>query len=61
MYEVCRAKRLRDNIAPGQFVHFDTPLTLEHEMALLRGAGFRRVEALCCVEGACFLRAKKEG
>lgn len=61
LYEVCRAKRLRDNIAPGQFVHFDTPLTLEHEMALLRGAGFRRVEALCCVEGASFLRAKKEG
>ena len=37
-------RRERDNIPPEQFVHFDTPLTLEHEMNAMRDAGFSSVE-----------------
>lgn len=54
---VLRRKRLRDGIPEDQFVHFDVPLTLEHELALLRGAGFIRADAPGCINGACFLRA----
>ena len=33
-------RRARQNVPENVFVHFDTPLTLEHELALLRQAGF---------------------
>lgn len=39
---VCREKRLKAGIPEGQFVHFDTPLTVPHELALLQSAGFSR-------------------
>lgn len=52
-------KRDRDGIPEGRFVHFDTPLTLERELALLRGAGFVGACAPDCINGACFLRAQK--
>lgn len=37
-------RRERDRIPPDTFVHFDTPLTLEHEMDAMRDAGFSTVE-----------------
>ena len=40
----CRRRRIRDNIPDDVFVHFDTPLTLEHEMQAMKDAGFSRVE-----------------
>lgn len=40
----CRRRRERDGIEGDVFVHFDTPLTLEHEMQAMRSAGFRSVE-----------------
>lgn len=40
----CARRRRRDGIPQGAFVHFDTPLTLEHEMAAMERAGFRQVE-----------------
>lgn len=40
----CRRRRERDGIAGDVFVHFDTPLTLEHEMQAMRSAGFALVE-----------------
>lgn len=40
----CRRRRRRDGIPDDVFVHFDTPLTLEHELQTLREAGFRSVE-----------------
>ncbi len=43
-------RRKQSGIPEGVFVHFDTPLTLEHEMQLLREAGFDRVECLGCLE-----------
>lgn len=33
-------RRARQHVPEHVFVHFDTPLTLEHELALLRQAGF---------------------
>ena len=45
-FEECGRRRLRDGIADGEFVHFDTPLTLEHELNALRAAGFVSAEAV---------------
>lgn len=39
-------RRARANIPADVFIHFDTPLTLEHELALLRAAGFSCCEAV---------------
>lgn len=33
-------RRMRDAISPDVYVHFDTPLTLEHELQALRSGGF---------------------
>lgn len=44
-------RRARDGIAPEAFVHFDTPLTLSHEMQALRDAGFARVECIGFLPG----------
>lgn len=60
LFEACARKRTRAGIAADAFVHFDTPLTLEHEMQALREAGFMRIEAVEAIEGATILRAWKE-
>ena len=59
LFSECQRRRQRDGIPPERFVHFDTPLTLENELALLRGAGFDTVRAPECIEGACFIEAVK--
>ena len=59
LWETFRRKRERDGIAQDAFVHFDAPLTLERELALLRGAGLKNAHAPCCIAGACFLTACK--
>lgn len=46
VFAECNRRRKRDGIAPGIFVHFDTPLTLEHEMQAIKSAGFSSVEFL---------------
>lgn len=33
-------RRKQSDIPKNRFVHFDIPLTMEHETSLLRGAGF---------------------
>jgi len=43
--ELERLKR-EQGLPDGVFYHYDTPLTLEHELALLREAGFSSVEVL---------------
>lgn len=57
LMEFCREKRREAGISEDVFVHFDTPLTVEHEMQLL--SGFSKVEFLACIEGASFLRCEK--
>lgn len=47
----CRRRRRRDGIPDDVFVHFDTPLTLEHELQTLREAGFRSVELVGFLPG----------
>ncbi|MDD6175763.1 MAG: class I SAM-dependent methyltransferase [Firmicutes bacterium] len=51
LFAECERRRRRDGIAPGVFVHFDTPLTLEHEIQAIRRAGFRSVEPLGFLPG----------
>lgn len=57
-YEECLRRREKWNIPKEQFIHFDTPLTLEHEVELLEMAGFK-VEVQETVEAVLFI-AKKE-
>ena len=62
VFAECARRRARDGIAPDVHVHFDTPLTLEHEMQALREAGFARVELLGFLPGdgnTAMLRAVK--
>lgn len=56
--ETCDRRRKRDNIPDGVFVHFDTPLTVEHEMQTLRSAGFAEVSAKP-LSGSTLIIAKK--
>lgn len=53
------SKREKEKIPENVYVHFDTPLTWEHEREALSGAGFTGVELICSIEGATFIRAKK--
>lgn len=62
LFSECRRRRERDGIAPDTFIHFDTPLTQEHEMEALRGAGFSRVELVGYLNndsGTAMIRAYK--
>lgn len=47
----CARRRARDGVPEDAFVHFDTPLTLAHEMQCLRDAGFATVEPLGFLPG----------
>lgn len=60
LWETCRRRRERDGIPEGRFVHFDTPLTLEHELELLADAGFGRAETVECVNGATIILVRKD-
>lgn len=48
-------------ISDGAFYHYDTPLTVEHEMGVLREAGFSGVEALKNWGATFTLRARSDG
>ena len=41
-----RADSIYPYFSDGEFYHYDTPLTVEHETQALLAAGFRRVEVL---------------
>ena len=45
----CARRRARDGVPENVFVHFDTPLTLEHELEALRAGVFVTVEVLGCL------------
>ncbi len=40
LFQELARRRVRQHVPEGTFVHFDTPLTLAHELSLLRQAGF---------------------
>ena len=48
-----------EKASSGELYHFDTPLTLEHEMEALRDGGFARVEPLGQWGSTVTLRASK--
>lgn len=52
-------RRKRFGIPENQFIHFDIPLTLEHELALLRKAGFRAEKVLDAPNEATLITAEK--
>ncbi len=56
---VCDQKRAAGNIPEAQFVHFDTPLTAEHEIAVLHDAGFSDVYVESSINGATMIIARK--
>lgn len=45
----CARRRARDGVPENVFVHFDTPLTLEHDLEALRAGVFATVEVLGCL------------
>ncbi len=47
----CVRRRNRDNIPNDVFVHFDTPLTLAHEVEAMEKAGFGKVEVVGFLPG----------
>lgn len=51
LFAECCRRRDRDRIPPEKFVHFDTPLTLEHEMQAMRSGGFKTVELVGFLAG----------
>ena len=59
LMDFCCKKRAREGIPENVFVHFDTPLTVEHELELLKIAGFPSPQWLKAIEGASFLRCEK--
>ena len=57
---VCLKKREQFEVPDNCFVHFDIPLTLEHEQELLKNAGFKVEKVLDEPDGATIIIAKKE-
>lgn len=55
----CVEKRARFAIPEDKFVHFDIPLTLEHEQQLLKEAGFHIEKVLDNPDGATIFLARK--
>lgn len=51
VFTECARRRQRDSIPPETFVHFDTPLTLAHEMEAMEKAGFSSVEVIGFLNG----------
>lgn len=47
----CARRRQRDGLGEHVFVHFDTPLTLNHELQALQDGGFEQIEVLGFLPG----------
>lgn len=57
--QVYADKREKFKIPDSQFIHFDIPLTLEHETGLLQDAGFASITAADSINGATIVYAVK--
>ena len=58
-FENLRQLKAAQGIPEGEFCHYDTPLTVEHEIQTLREAGFSRCEILNRWEATCTVKAAK--
>lgn len=56
----CLERRKRFGVSDQCFIHFDIPLTLEHEKKLLQSAGFVIGKTLDNPDGATIIAAIKE-
>lgn len=52
-------KRKENHIPENVFVHIDIPLTLEHQIQLMKNAGFKDVRVLYEKDGTKIIRAEK--
>lgn len=52
-------KRKRSEIGQDTFVHFDIPLTLEHELTIMQEAGFHMIKQIESLDGATIIVAEK--
>lgn len=52
-------KRKISNISEDTFIHLDIPLTLEHQIELMKNAGFKTVSLLYQNGGTVIIRAEK--
>lgn len=55
----CKQKRKNAGVGESTFIHFDTPLTLAHEIEAMELAGFINVRALFSIQGATLIVAEK--
>lgn len=55
----CRRRRERDNIPAESYIHFDTPLTLEHELQAMRAGGFSEVGLVENLDGTPIIVVKR--
>lgn len=58
-FSECRRRRERDGIPEDKYIHFDTPLTLEHEFEAMRAGGFKDIELVENLKGTPIIIAKK--
>lgn len=56
--ELARMKA-EQGIPADVFVHYDTPCTIQNQIAMLKAAGFATVEQVMRIGGTCMLVAKK--
>lgn len=60
-FKECRRRRERDGISDGCYIHFDTPLTLEHELEAMREGGFDDAVLVENIKGTPIIVATKRG
>lgn len=61
LHQAYAKKRKAQKIPENCFVHFDIPLTVEHETQLLKEAGFLPVTVAGGMEAASLIIASKKG
>lgn len=59
LQETYAKKREKSGISQDTFVHFDIPLTLEHELKIMREAGFSIVKQIESIDGATIMVIEK--
>lgn len=59
-FENLRRLKLEQGITDSRFYHYDTPLTVDHEMEVLKAAGFSQCELLKKWGGTYTIKAAKQ-
>ncbi|MBQ6888473.1 MAG: class I SAM-dependent methyltransferase [Lachnospiraceae bacterium] len=59
LQEIYFQKRKKSGIPEDRFVHFDIPFTLEHELSVMREAGFDKITHVESMDGATIIVVEK--